>query len=269
MQGDGNFVMYRTSDLLVRFATYRFGTNMTMQTDGNLVEYSNGFPLWWTSTSGNPGAFLNVQDDGNLVVYSSGLQPLWHIGADAVADDAPSNVGDVPARNLDYFGLGFTGHIGVWTGSNIAEVVSGASNAVRYVSWYSFKTTSAPWTTARPNVPNHLIYYCFSGYCDYYNGRNYYDGISARMAIAARAEQIYLIGASYTLTGYATVAQPAYPGVLATRGVYRCDTFVVDVFTSTQGWNMNHAIPELWQARMTNLINGAKTPLFVWDALKN
>jgi hypothetical protein len=89
------------------------------------------------------------------------------------------------------------------------------------------------------------------------------------MALAGRANQIYLIGADYTLDFYSTIALPSYPGQPAVRGRYRCDTFVMDVFASTQGWNMYHAIPALWQTRMTNLMNGTKTPSNVWNALKN
>jgi hypothetical protein len=49
-----------------------------MQTDGNFVLYNNcSNPVWHTSTSGNPGAFLNAQDDGNMVVYSSSSTVLW------------------------------------------------------------------------------------------------------------------------------------------------------------------------------------------------
>lgn len=157
----------------------------------------------------------------------------------------------------------------MWTGSNIAEVVSGSTNAVRYVSWQAFKTASTPWATARPNVPNHLIYYCFTAFCQYYNGSNFTNGISARMAIAGRANQIYLVGADYTLAGTYTIAEAAYPDRPATRGTYRCDTFIVDVFASTQGWNMYHTIPATWQTRMTDLMNGPKTPSYIWNALKN
>jgi hypothetical protein len=270
MQGDGNFVMYR-NDGVVRFATYKLGNHMAMQTDGNLVEYTAAYqPLWYTGTSGNQGAYMSVQDDGNLVVYSSGSAPLWNIGADPVVDDAPTKVGDVVARDLAYPGLGFLGHTGVWTGSNVAQVISGPSNAAQYVSWQSFKTASTPWATARPNVPTHLIYYCFSASCPNFTGSNYTTGIAARMAIAGRANQIVLIGADYTLEGGSYPAFPAYPFEPATRGRYRCDTFIVDVFASTQGWNMNRAaIPAAWQTRMTNLMNGPKTPSYVWNALKN
>jgi len=270
MQSDGNFVMYR-SDGVVRFASGRSGTYMAMQTDGNLVEYLTGTQaVWSTATQGHAGAYLAVQNDGNLVVYmSNGTTPLWWIGVDPAVDDGPSATGDVVARDLAYPGMGFVGHTGIWTGSNVVEVVSGQTNAARYVSWQTFKTTSTPWPTAHPNIPNHLIYYCFAAYCAFYDGTNYQNGISARMAVAGRANQIYLIGADYTLSGVVTIASPGTPTSAPVRGVYRCDTFVVDVFQSTAGWNMYHSVPAAWQSRMTNLANMAKTPQSVWNALKN
>ncbi|MCW2530398.1 MAG: hypothetical protein JWM76_5258 [Pseudonocardiales bacterium] len=49
---------------------------LTMQADGNLVEYGNGHAMWSTGTQ-NPGAHLQLQPDGNLVVYSASGQALW------------------------------------------------------------------------------------------------------------------------------------------------------------------------------------------------
>jgi hypothetical protein len=271
MQGDGNFVMYRAADSAVRFATMKYGSYVAMQSDGNLVEYSStSTPLWSTATAGYPGAYMAVQDDGNLVVYSTGGAPLWNIGPDSLAD-APSNVGDVPARDLNVPGLGWIGHVGVWTGSKIAEVVSGQTNAVRYVTWDSFRTTSNVWATARPNVPSYLVYYCFSTSCAYYNGTNYTTGIQSRMALASRANQAYLIGADYTTRAdYYVPAKPSYPYEPAVRGVYRCDSFVVDVFWSIIGSNMNHPVPSAWNSRIDYLHWYAPyTPTSVWNGLKN
>lgn len=51
---------------------------LDMQSDGNLVEYFEGDPLWSTSTAGHPGAYAAMQTDGNLVIYeSNGTTPIW------------------------------------------------------------------------------------------------------------------------------------------------------------------------------------------------
>ncbi len=46
------------------------GTELVMQTDGNLVLYRGGAVLFSASTFANPGAAAILQTDGNVVVYS-------------------------------------------------------------------------------------------------------------------------------------------------------------------------------------------------------
>jgi hypothetical protein len=55
---------------------------LTLQTDGNLVLYSNtsGDPLWSSRTFGKPAYRLDMQPDGNLVLYSFANQALWNSG---------------------------------------------------------------------------------------------------------------------------------------------------------------------------------------------
>lgn len=114
-QTDGNFVVYRTSDMRCLWATYthnRGGNLVALQGDGNLAVYStweapNGYwdsqynydtgeyesffvetggthteyyCLWHAGTNGYSGNFLALQDDGNLVVYTQDVRCLWNIG---------------------------------------------------------------------------------------------------------------------------------------------------------------------------------------------
>jgi hypothetical protein len=51
---------------------------LRMQTDGNLVLYRQGTPVWSPNTWGNPGAYTVMQADGNLVIYSKSGTPLWN-----------------------------------------------------------------------------------------------------------------------------------------------------------------------------------------------
>ncbi|MCW2527388.1 MAG: mannose-binding lectin [Pseudonocardiales bacterium] len=53
---------------------------LTMQTDGNLVEYNARGAVWWTGTGGSPGAVAAVQSDGNLVMYTADARALWATG---------------------------------------------------------------------------------------------------------------------------------------------------------------------------------------------
>ena len=88
-QPDGNFVEYRVADgadyqfnggSVVQWYTGTGGepsTSLAMQTDGNLVLYASGTPLWSSSTALSANDRLAMQDDGNLVVYNSATVPLW------------------------------------------------------------------------------------------------------------------------------------------------------------------------------------------------
>jgi subtilase family serine protease len=79
---DGNLVLYFNGSPLFNFATNgNSGNFATMQDDGNFVVYSpQGTAVFNTQTGGgaHAGAFLAVQSDGNLVVYDPGLKPLWN-----------------------------------------------------------------------------------------------------------------------------------------------------------------------------------------------
>lgn len=69
---------------------------LAMQTDGNLVAYSDGAAVWSSGTAGNPGATFSVQDDRNLVVYSATNVPLWasySACADMTSFRSPSGAG--------------------------------------------------------------------------------------------------------------------------------------------------------------------------------
>lgn len=80
-QKDGNLVLYQDYQPVWFTGTSDKGKKLVMQTDGNLVFYSeNNFPIWFSNTGGNPGAYMSLQLDGNLVVYSASGAPLWSAG---------------------------------------------------------------------------------------------------------------------------------------------------------------------------------------------
>jgi hypothetical protein len=78
-QSDGHVVLYHDGRPLwwtgVLDATSEV---LTMQSDGNLVQYApGGRPLWHTSTHGHGGARVSVQDDCNVVIYDANNTALW------------------------------------------------------------------------------------------------------------------------------------------------------------------------------------------------
>ncbi len=76
MQTDGNLVAYVPGRPVWASGTRIPGTVLWMQGDGNLVLVAPGNrPIWATGTSG-PGAYLQMQNDANVVIYRNGT-PLW------------------------------------------------------------------------------------------------------------------------------------------------------------------------------------------------
>ncbi|MBR8182761.1 peptidase S53 [Burkholderia ambifaria] len=76
MQGDGNLVLYNTTNGAAVWNTRTYGNAgayAVFQNDGNFVVYSaNGAVLWYSATYGQSGSqHLSVQDDGNMVIYQS------------------------------------------------------------------------------------------------------------------------------------------------------------------------------------------------------
>ncbi|MFD5933458.1 hypothetical protein [Streptomyces sp. NPDC060333] len=76
MQTDGNLVAYVPGRPVWASGTNIAGTVLWMQNDGNLVLVAPGNrPIWATGTSGS-GAYLQMQNDANVVVYRNGV-PRW------------------------------------------------------------------------------------------------------------------------------------------------------------------------------------------------
>ncbi len=78
MQGDGNLVEYGGTSVVWASATNPSGARAVMQDDGNFVIYdSSDSALWASDTSGNPGAYLSLRDTGELSVVSATGSRLW------------------------------------------------------------------------------------------------------------------------------------------------------------------------------------------------
>jgi serine protease len=78
MQSDGNLVLYKGGTPLWASQTQGSNHRAVMQSDGNLVVYNgNNAPVWASNSGGYPGAVLNVQNDGNAVIYHNG-SARWH-----------------------------------------------------------------------------------------------------------------------------------------------------------------------------------------------
>ena len=79
LQRDGNFAFYDNFKLVWETGTQRTKADQViMQGDGNLVLYdSSNVAIWSAATDRNPGARLNMQNDGNAVINSPTGTALW------------------------------------------------------------------------------------------------------------------------------------------------------------------------------------------------
>lgn len=277
MQTDGNLVMYRP-DGSVR---YRMGNGAyaVMQMDGNFVHYkADGNAVFNTGTNTGTANLLHIQEDGNLVVYTPSYTPLWNLGDDPSPND-PKKVGDIVGRDLAFAGVGYLGHLGVYDGSQVVQVgppVSG-NNAVHYESLQSFKNTRtssgsyvAYWGAASTPIADGGIAKCFKAYCK--TNPYEYEVTIARTAVSKRAYQIYLIGADYTAVATRVRALPASENRAASRGMYRCDTFVLDLLEESQSYLTATTIlsqaQQTWISRYDTLIRGIWTPGTIFNTVK-
>lgn len=155
--------------------------------------------------------------------------------------EPPSMAGDVVGRELDSTGFGKLGHLGIWDGREVIEILNeGGGSKVFKKSWDDFKSRSSVWNTAHPRYPGHTIQTCWSKVCDVNSNRPGESRVSAQMAVVNRAQQVYLIGADYTYTIDFTTAEPDLfdytdPGWSrrAVRGRYRSDAFIYDAFRAS------------------------------------
>lgn len=79
-QADGNIVLTHDGRTITSsYVTDRRTQVLTMQDDGNLVQYArDGHVIWSSNTAGHYGATLRVQDDCNVVIYDRGGRAIWH-----------------------------------------------------------------------------------------------------------------------------------------------------------------------------------------------
>ena len=86
LQSDGNLVLYWRGQPLWNSGTRGDAPDhLVMQNDGNLVLYQ-GLDVLWDSRSGGGARsnayYLNLQNDGSTVVYSPADKPIWTTNTD-------------------------------------------------------------------------------------------------------------------------------------------------------------------------------------------
>lgn len=133
---------------------------LSLQSDGNLVEYGNGRALWATNTWGNSGAHLDLQTDGNLVLYSSTDAALWSTrtwGAGSGAHLSLQDDGNLVlyASSGPVWGNGAPGSDALWAGGTLmaGQQLHSASYAYQLLvqrdgNLVLYRGTKATWSSA-------------------------------------------------------------------------------------------------------------------------
>lgn len=256
------------SNKVVDVWTYRYYP----KTDNYLGVSTNNDVLW---LQGKGDGSHNSIPLGKTADYGCAVYPQ-----DCVQE--PKASGDIVGRELSVPGLSWAGHIGIFDGANVIEVLNEGGNVVKINSYDNFKDRSLPWPAVYTKFSEyHYITSCWGANCGLERNSRDYVGLAARYAVAKRAYQIYLIGADYTLSASSRQAEPRYfdreepywQGRPSVRGLYRCDTFIMDVFytTATFGGQFNKVsgIPNGWDSKVSNLKSGIITPAAVFEKLKN
>ena len=177
---------------------------------------------------------------------------------------APNEQGSVVGRDLDMSPQGLAkifGHLGLWDGERVFEMlVEGNANRVKSSTWDDFRSRTEVWPSINPSIPKYTVNSCLqSRPC--HERDSYKLGVigtgfqnySSREAVVRRAKQIFEIGANYTTTTGVVMAltsrilwstshcnpfsgevcNPKARTIPAQIGLYRCDTFVVEVLASS------------------------------------
>ena len=144
MQSDGNLVEYDGATAAWSSGTNVAGSTVTMQSDGNLVIYSAGVYKWQSGTSGNPGAYLVLEDDGVLSVDSASGTPIWGATGIVVPNSTLASNKSITSPNGTY-------RLTMQSDGNLVEY-DGATAA------WSSGTSSAGSTVTMQNDGNLVIY---------------------------------------------------------------------------------------------------------------
>lgn len=232
----------------------------------------HGFKLYierkpeWVDGKMHEVTVYSVDQDENVTKLKSFMLEFSGVSADV---QPPRYTGDIVGRDLNYEQLGWAGHIGVWDGSYVIEVLNDpGGNKVFKNTWAEFKSRSSVWDTVTPKYPAHTIRTCWTYECDV---NSIYSGglkVSPAQAVVYRAAQVQMIGADYTVMANFSTAEPAMkdykqPGWKrkAVRGKYRCDTFVYDAFRASTDIDNSGVFPyrevygmdDSWRRKVSSL----------------
>ncbi|PHI36228.1 hypothetical protein CBQ28_15310 [Pseudoalteromonas sp. GCY] len=147
-----------------------------------------------------------------MKVLSTGAL-LFAISTTAFAGN-PTSVGDVVARDLSISGLGWAGHVGIWDGSKVLEVLND-NTVIHKNTLSSFKGASSYWGAKY--------------------GRGTRHGEIVEAGWAQRS-----FDPEYTITAQYTEGKWVYQNgsFVKVKAKFRCDTFVNYSYKKVTGENL-------------------------------
>lgn len=113
--------------------------------------------------------------------------------------------------------------------------------------------------------------WCYETFC---NGEATRITLQSRDAAARAAYQAYLIGVDYTYTTGFKTPVPAISWDTARRGIYRCDTFVLDMLWFSKNYPLMATLSAdqaRWDRQHNDLaypVDVVMTPKYIFNSLK-
>lgn len=250
----------------------------------------HGFKLYierkpeWVDGKVHEVAIYSIDQKKDPTKLKSFMREFSGVAADV---KSPKNMGDIVGRDLNISNLGAVGHLGIWDGSRVVEVLNEDKglNKVFRNTWDDFTRRTTPWNTVGPKYSGHMVKSCWSNICDINHNRVNSVLVSAQQAVVYRALQIYQIGADYSYTLAFTTAEPFMHDAKepawrreAIRGKYRSDVFIYDAFRASTDiahsgifpYREVYGMPHSWRDKVSTLYGMALTlPYKVFEKIRD
>ena len=140
----------------------------------------------------------------------------------------PKTIGDVVGRDLNITGLGWAGHVGIYTGSSVLEVLN-ATSPVQKNSLSTFKSASSFWGARY--VTSSVMSYNFQLVIDKgWDQRNYNPTYTTTAT--------YSVGSKSTTSIYNSTKKKWETRTVINPAKFRCDTFVYYSFNAGIGYKL-------------------------------
>ncbi len=204
-----------------------------------------------------------------------------------VPQERPYSPGDIVGRDLELPIITGMGHLGIWDGLFVVEALNEGNGGIHKNSYDNFWGRTNAWPIIRSKWPTHEIWGCFNATCEWVSNATFQPKLTALNAMMKKMNQIIAIGSDYSWDVVATraVASGIYNSRYfdrpPRRGVYRCDTFILDLLNATvssdtvlqfrppggEVYRLAFMSGEWW-LKYRDMLTGVVTPVNVYNKIK-